>query len=204
MPLDPNLWGNMPGQGRAPLQPAYQPSQAASDPMADIARRLVQSQGGGGPMDPRERPQAFAPDPATLSPQQLQGFHEGYGGFGGPSSVGRGPGAVAGGITTLAGAPTLGLGTALGYAGNRGVKEYHGKLESERMHQMANAMEGGRGQMGDQRAIAPPRDPFADAYERGRQAAGGQSRDQRDIGRSQQASPGLSRSEDRDVGWGGA
>ena len=118
---------------------------------------------------------------------------------------------------TIASGGTFGLGTLASLAGEYGIDQRQRQLAPEIEHKLAGILATGartpasmRPRDGTGRATVartPPtqQQAFVDAYERGRQAAGGgQPRDQRDIGRSQQASPGMSRSDDRDVGWGGA
>lgn len=195
--IDPRIWAETPGQGRAPLlAPPQQPAQVTADPRADIVRLLQGATGQDNRTRPGDMPVGqLVRDPATLTQMQQFNEMEALGGFPheGRALATRVPAATAGLVTTLAGAG--GLGAPMGLMAGKGVEQHQQRLANVFTQGIAEAHERGS-QARDQRDIAG--DAFADAYEAGRQAAvgfrpsdrartvtqsGGQSRDQRDISR---------------------
>lgn len=199
--IDPRLWADTPGMGRAPLLPDPQmPSTAVSNPRADIARLLMGEAYGMGNTGQQDRPVgALVRDPATMTQAQQIAELQALGGFPqeGRAAWTRAPSAAVTGMATLAGTGGLGLPAAM--MSGAGVRQRQQALGGALTQGMAEAFERGS-QARDQRDIRTPRDDFAAAYEAGRQAAvrgGGGSRDQArdrsDISRSSRGGSNQSR-----------
>ena len=145
MALDPEVWANTPGLGRAPLLPdPVMPTAAAASPMQDIARRLLYASGDQRVME-RDRPVgALVRDPASMSMGELSGEMRTLGGgtMGAPEATmaTRAPGALMGALT---GNPIVSA--IAGSAGQGGGTTRLGQLGGEMGRRMGQTYSGGYG-----------------------------------------------------------
>lgn len=205
--IDPRIWAETPGQGRAPLlAPPQRPAQVTADPRADIVRLLQ------GATDNRTRPGdmpvgMMVRPPSSMSIDEMVMEERALGG----------PMGYAGNVgATLASGGTLGVGTGLGLMGRAGVGQRQRQLSPEIENRLGAILATGaptpvtmrpQGDSGVQitrRAVAPVADPVAAAYEAGRQAAVGYRREpeQRGGGDARDRG-GRSTHQGGDVGAGG-
>ena len=130
MAIDPTVWADTPGFGRAPLLA----DPVVENPMADIARRLIKATGGDNRVLAGDRPVgAILRDVNTMTPQEQKAEYQAYGGMNpsiGQEAAIRAPAAVVG----LA---ALGAGALGGAMANQGVEA--------RIRELAGAMTQGRG-----------------------------------------------------------
>lgn len=173
--IDPLLWADTPGMGRAPLLPDPQgPAGATRNPMRDIALRLMGQE--DRQVRPEDRPVGMMvrpPSQMTIDEMVMESRA-----LGGPQRFAPN---VAATVASM-GAP--GLGTLAGLAGRRGIDMRQRQLSPEIEHRLGGILATGaptpvsmRPSGGDSARIT--RTPvtqqraFHDAYEAGRQAARG-------------------------------